>query len=138
MLRINGVADPAFHVDTRDQRIHEITARDRPMLAESQDRGDDRAGRMNDVSRMGIVVVQNMRADAVDQSGVQDIEPLLSSEDARLCGPRKRCERRHRNVDGFMMRTANRASNPVEQGARRFLANGWRQICKLRGDDVSR
>ena len=84
MFRIDRISDAAFHVDAGDQSRYEVMARNRTMLADRQYRGNHRPGRMNDVMRVCIVVVEHMRADAVDEGSVHDIEALASAKNARL------------------------------------------------------
>ena len=84
VFRIDRISDAAFHVDAGDQSRYEVMARNRTMLAEREYRGDHRPGRMNDVVRVCIVVVEHMRADAIDEGGVHDIEPLAPSKNAGL------------------------------------------------------
>src|SRR5262249_6363844 len=93
---------------------------------------------MNDVPRMRVVVIEHMRADAVDESGVHDVESFLTAENAGLRRAGKRRESRHSDADCFVPRSTNRASHPIEQRARRFLAYRCREVGELSRNDVVR
>src|SRR5436309_14120744 len=83
---------------------------------------------MNNVPRMRIVVIEHMRADAVDESGVYDVESFVTAENAGLRRAGKWRESRHNDGDCFVPRSTNRAAHPIEQRARRFLAYRRRQV----------
>src|SRR5581483_10387687 len=84
MRRIHRVADAALDLDAEDKRMQKFRAADWRTFGERQDRGRDRAARMDDGLEMSIVEVEYVRADAVDQRGVQYIQPLAPPEHARL------------------------------------------------------
>src|SRR5262245_54411405 len=101
---------------------------------------------MNDVARMCIVIVENVRADAIDQRCIQNIEPFFSAKNAGLWGPGKRRHGGKRDVYRFVTRAAERAAHPIQQRACRFLSNrggkiagrcGYDEACK-RARDVLR
>jgi hypothetical protein len=85
-----------------------------------------------------VVEVQHVRADSINQRGVQDIHPLSSAEQARLVRSRERSERPYRDLDGFMLRAADRAARPVDERAARLGAHGRRQIAGTGFEDVGR
>src|SRR5262245_25880769 len=138
MLRIYGVSDAAFRIHTQDERIYEITSRDWTMFAECQNRGDHGTCRVNDVTGMGVIVIENVRADTVDQSGIQDVEPLFSAKDARLRRSGKGAHCGKRDTHSFVTGAAKRASNPIQKGTCRFLQDRSRKLRGFGGYDVAR
>src|SRR5438093_12929643 len=93
---------------------------------------------MNDVPRMRVVVIEHMRADAVDESGVHDVESFVTAENAGLRRAGKWRESRHSGADCFVPRSTNRAARPIEQRARRFLAPRRGKVGGLCRNDVVR
>jgi hypothetical protein len=59
------------------------------MFAQRQNSRDHWAGRVNNVAGMRVVVVQDVRADTVDQRGVQNIKTFFPAENTSLRGTRK-------------------------------------------------
>src|SRR5215831_19552824 len=106
------------------------------MFAESQNRGDHRTGGMNDVARMRIVVIENVRADAVDQRCIQNIESFFSAKNAGLCRPGKKSHRRNGNAYRFVTRAAQRAAHPIQKRACRFLSDRSGKITGLCRYDI--
>src|SRR5579859_2749560 len=70
---------------------------------------------MNNRLQMGIVVIENVTADAVDKRRVHDVEALGTAKQVCLRRPGKRRERRHRAIHGFVMRTTDSDSDPIHQ-----------------------
>src|SRR5947207_10221430 len=93
---------------------------------------------MNDVPRMRVVVIEHMRADAVDESGVHDVESFVTAENAGLRRAAKWRKSRHSDADCFVPRSTNRAAHPIEQRARRFLAYRRGKVGGLCRNDVVR
>jgi hypothetical protein len=70
-----------------------------------------------------VVVVVDVRADAVHQRGEQRVEPLGASEHARRGRSGERTERAQRDVDRFVAGAAERAADVVDQRAQRFVVH---------------
>jgi hypothetical protein len=87
---------------------------------------------------MGVVEVEDMRADAVDQRRVQHVHPLGPAEDARLGRPAERSQRidrdRHRLVPGG----ADGAAEPVQEGAQTLMPDIRRQVLITGGSEMAR
>jgi hypothetical protein len=85
--RVDGVADPAFDFRPEDKRMQEVASGDRLRFGDRENRGRDGAGRMDDRLQVCVVEIKDVRADAVDERRVQDVEALASSEEAGLARP---------------------------------------------------
>ena len=81
---IDAISDPAFDIDANDKRRQKVFARDRTMLAQSQNRREDRPRRVDHATCVGVVVIQDVRSDAVDQGGIENIESFRSPEETGL------------------------------------------------------
>src|SRR5581483_5810418 len=138
MRRIHRVADAALDLDAEDKRMQKFRAADWRTFGERQDRGRDRAARMDDGLEMSIVEVEYVRADAVDQRGVQYIQPLAPPEHARLRSTGKFRERRQRTLDGFVPATADGAADPIQKRSQRLAPCGVGNVGPTRIDDVLR
>ena len=79
--------------------------------------------------------VEHVRTDAVEQRGVQDVEPLASSEHRGLRGARHRREGGDRDVHGLVTGASDRAAEPVHEGARRVVAGRPWNVRGLGGGD---
>lgn len=93
---------------------------------------------MNDRFQVGIVKIEDMAADAIDEGGVHDIQALASAKQADLPGAGKRAYGGHCPVHGRMVRPADGDANPIEQGADAFLAHACRQVIMAGPDDITR
>ena len=118
--------------------FREVAPGDRPVFRQRQDRRGHRTRRVNDGPQVGVVVIEDVRADAVHQGRVQHVQLFLAPEHRRLAGPRKRRQRRNRDIHGFVPRAADRAARPIQQRALRFLANRSREVLVFRGDHIAR
>ncbi len=85
---------------------------------------------------MGVVKIEHVRADAVDQRRAQRIRTLAPAQELRLWRAEKRLQRGHRVIDRFMMRGTDGTAQPVEQGARGFVHHVGRQVLRARRDEV--
>ena len=70
MVGIDRVADPALDIDAEHQGVDEAFARNRPIFGQGEDGGGDRPGGMDHRLQMGVVEIEHVGADAVDQRGV--------------------------------------------------------------------
>ena len=125
---IDGVADAAFDFDAEHQGVQEIAPADRAVLGQRQDGRGHRTGGMDDGPQVRVVEIEDVRADAVHQRGVQHVHAFVAAEHGGLRGPGEWRERGDRDVDGLVARSADRAADPVQQGAGRLLAHGGREI----------
>src|SRR3990172_233457 len=85
--------------------------------------------------RMGIAERENVGADAIDEGGMQDVEPFRSTQRARLRRAAKRLDGRDRAINGSLVAAADRAAYPVQQTSLRFVNDVVRNIAGLRVDD---
>ena len=87
---------------------------------------------------MRIVEVEDVRADAVHQRGIEDVHALGSSEQGRLTGTGEWSRCRDDIADRVFMAAADRASDPIEQRSLGFVSDGLGNIVKARRDDELR
>jgi hypothetical protein len=90
-----------------------------------------------DRPRVGVVKVEHVGADAVDERRMQDIHALAAPEHRRLGRTAKRLNCRQRAFHGFMAAAADGATEPVQDGAARFVAHALRDIRPARIDEVT-
>lgn len=82
MLRPDGEPELALHLDARDERGQELPAADaaeplaRPELGRREQRAGDGAGGVDDGVQVRVVVVVDVRGDAVQQGGVLGVGEL--------------------------------------------------------------
>src|SRR5439155_14980671 len=79
---------------------------------------------------MRIVEVEDVRADAVHQRGIEDVHALGSSEQGRLTGTGEWSQCRHDIADRVFMAAADSASDPIEQRSLGFVSDGLGNIVK--------
>jgi hypothetical protein len=115
VLRIDGIADAALHFDAEDEGVQEVAPAHPPCLRQRQERGGDRPGRMDDGFQMRVVEIEDVRGNAVDERGVQEVELVAAAEDCGLARSRERAHRRQRAVDRRMDGAADGAPGPVEE-----------------------
>lgn len=84
MRREHGIADPALHLHAEHQRVDEIRPADLPVLGEGEQHAGNGPPRMNHRAQVRVVKIEDMRADAVDQRGMQRVEPLSPPQHARF------------------------------------------------------
>jgi hypothetical protein len=96
------LADPQFRLDSHHQRVDEVASADRPVLGQSQDRRGDRSRRMNRGVGMGVVKIENMRTDPVQQRGMENVHTLAAAEQRRPARAAEWKQRRNGVVDGFV------------------------------------
>ena len=137
MVGIDRVADAALGLDAERKRMDELGAADRAVLGEHEDRGRDRAGGMDHRLQVRVVEVEDVRADAVEQGGAEDVDAFAAAEDAGLGRAAERTERANRDIDRLVAGRTHGASEPVEERAHRVCANRRRQVTGFRGDDVA-
>ena len=136
MRGVDGVADAAFHLHAQHQGVQEVAPGDGPILRERQDRRSHRTGRMDDGPEVRVVVIEDVRGDAVHQGRVQNVHALLAAEDGGLRRAGKRRERADGDVHGFVPRPSHRAADPVQQSPRCFLIDRVGNVFRFRRDNV--
>ncbi len=128
MAGIHGIADPALDLHTQHERVQELGAGDGHVFRQRKDCGSDRPRRMDHGLEMRVVEIERVRRHAVEERRMQDVDPLVPSEHARLRGADERGERRQRTVHRLVARRADRAADPVEYRALRFMHDGRRDV----------
>jgi len=138
MRRDHGFADPAFGFNADHQRFDEVLPAHGTEFRQGQDSRRHRRGRMNGGLCMCIVEIKHMGADAVQQRGMEHVHPLGPTEQRRLVCAKKRRQRCDGVGDGFVLRAADRAADPIEQRAPGFMSHRFGHIGKARRDDKAR
>ena len=136
--RIDRVADSRFDLEAQDERVHEVAARHRVRAGVREQRGADRHARMDVVLRQRVVVLVHVRADAVQERGVQRVEALRAAEHARVALARERGERCDRDVERGLDAAAERAAEIVDDRALRFVLHVARDRVERAVDDIGR
>jgi hypothetical protein len=89
------------------------------------------------VFQVGIVIIENMTRDAVDESGVHDVEAFAAPEKRCLRRARERAQRRRGDIHRLMMRASDGDAHPVQQRSHSFFANVLRQIVISGRDQIT-
>jgi hypothetical protein len=87
VARVYRVADPALDFDADDERIHEGGSWNGLVLRQRHDRGRHGARRMDHGAQVRVVEVEGVRRHAVDQRGVEDVEPVAAAQDVACRAP---------------------------------------------------
>src|SRR5262249_61062202 len=104
-------------------------------LGERQKRSGARPAGMHEDLRVGVVEVEHVRSDALEQRSKQAIRPLASAGQRRLRRSGEGREAREGDVDRFMIRAADGAAGPVHERADRLAYYaGWQGVETRRGD----
>ena len=93
---------------------------------------------MNYGFEMRVIEIEDMRADAVDERSMHDIEPFAAAEHRSLRGSGKRRERSQRDIDGLVMRPTDCAAKPVQDGAHGLVLHRLCNVAVLRINDKLR
>ena len=120
MGRVNGVADPRLHFETKDERVQEIAARNVVGARVSEQRGRHRYARMDVVLGRRVVVLVDVRADTVEKRRMQRIEGFAPAEHACSGFARERCERLDGDIERGFDAAAHGATEVIQYGALRF------------------
>ena len=91
---------------------------------------------MHVVLRRGVVIVEDVRTDAVHQCRMQRIEFFGSREDARGRLARIRAERTNRSIHGVVAAAANRTADVVQDRAPGFVAHIRGNAVRFSSKDV--
>ena len=139
MAGIHRIADPALDLDAEDERVEKRVSGHGDVLGQREDRGCNRACRMNHGPEMGVVEVERVRRHAVEKRRVEDVDTLVPAKHGGLRRSHKRQERAQRAVHRFVLRRADGAADPVQHGALRFVHDRGRQFVDLRiGDEAGK
>src|SRR5215831_5737335 len=106
--------------------MQEIAARDRFVLGQSKDCRSYGPCGMNDGAEVCVVEVEDVGTHSVCKRRVHHIEALFTAQDAGLPGATERTEGGEGHLYGVVTRPTDRACHPIQQRARRFLADCWR------------
>ena len=93
------------------------------MLGQRQQRRRHRAGGVDDGLEVRVVEVEGVRGDAVDQRGAGHVDPLGAAQHAGLRGGLQQLHGGQRRIGGFVVRGADGAAQPVEEGAVRLVVH---------------
>ena len=104
--------EAALDFHTEDEGMKKVCAGDIAPLAEREESRIYRRAGMNRLL-VRVVEVQHVRADAVQECGVEDVEALATSEQGGLWRAREGLERGECASYRFVMRGADRAAQPV-------------------------
>jgi hypothetical protein len=124
VVGIHGIADAAAHVDAQHQRVDQGAAAGAGVLGQRQQRAGHRTGRMDDGLEVRVVEVEGVRADAVDQRRAGHVHALAPAEQGGLRRGLKRLHRRQRGAGSVVVRGADGAADPVDEGAVRLVVDG--------------
>ncbi len=138
MCRRHRSGDAALRLDAQHHGVDEVAAAEFAVFRQRQQRRDNGCGRVHRRGQVGVVEVEHVRADAVQQRGVHGVEPLLAAEQAGLRRAGKRGYGGECDLHRLMPRAADGDTHPVQQRARHFLAGGLRQVLVARRDQVAR
>ena len=148
VFRKHRQPDAALGLDTEHERVQQPLSADRPDAGQRprpiaalrtgardrQQRRPDRRARM-DRAGVRVVVVEHMRADAVQQCRMQHVDLLVPAVQRRHRRTEAGCEPAQRIADRVGLRTADRAAHPVDQCARGFVVERRRYRVRRAVDD---
>src|SRR5262249_48147132 len=86
--------------------------------------GGHRAGRVDDRLQVRVVEVEGVRGDAVDERGARHVDLLAAARDGGLRRGLQFGDGGQRGVGRFVLRRADGATEPVEEGAVRLVVDG--------------
>src|ERR1700744_1070536 len=96
------------------------------IFVERKYRRNNRSRRMNDRLQMSVVIIEDVRRDAVYEGGIHDIKGFSTPKNGRLCSSRERRESINGNFDCLVTRAPHSHTNPVKQRTPPFLAHAFR------------
>jgi hypothetical protein len=126
MGRVDGVAEPAFHLDPDDQRLEEGAPGKAVPFGEGQQRRGDRPRRVDDRLEVGVVEIEDVARNAHGESGAEQVGLALAARHRELRRAGEGRERVEGDVDGRMAGAADRAAEPVHEGPHRLAAGSLR------------
>ena len=137
MRWIHRIADAQLDFGPEDERIEQRRSADLVEFGRGKQGGPYRGARMYRV-RMGIVEVEHVRGDAVDERRIEGIAALAASGQGRLRGTEVRLQCRHGAFDRFVAAAADRATEYVDQCALGLVAHGCGNLLGARIHDETR
>ena len=87
VVRVHDVADAAGDVDAEHQRVDHLAPAGAAPLGQRQHRRGDRPGGMDDRLQVGVVEVEGVRGDAVDERGARHVDLLGAAEQRSPAAP---------------------------------------------------
>ena len=132
---IDGVADAAFHFHADDEGVQQLGAAQGLIFRHGKNRRGDGAGGMDDGLQMGVVEVEHVARDAVEQGGVHHVEMLAAAQDRGLSGACEGGQRRDGAVQRLVTRATDGAAHPVQEGGHAGLADIGGDIREARAHD---
>jgi hypothetical protein len=84
MARRNGVADAALDFHAEDERRQHLPAGQLARFCQRKYRRRNRCRGMNDRFRMGVVEIEKIRRDGIDERRPHRIEPFGPADDGRV------------------------------------------------------
>ena len=136
--RQHGARDAAFDFNAGDKGIDQFSTGCTAQFGQRQHGRRDRPARMHQRIGMGVIKIEHVRADAIDQRGVENVGALAASEQRRLRGTGKGAQCPPRNLDRGMRTRTYRAAGPVDQRASGLVYDRRGQGIKAARDAVTR
>lgn len=106
------------------------------VFGKRQDRRHGRTDRMEDGFKIGVFVVEDVTADAVDEHGVHNAETVAAPRQAGLWRARKRTRSGNRTLHRVFPRSADGAAHPIQKRTCAFLAHLRGRIVIARVDVI--
>ncbi len=132
----HGVADAALDLHTENECRENGLPRKSSGLRQCEHGRRDRRRRMNDRIRMGIVEIEQIGRNRVDERRGQRIEPFRTADDRGCRGPAERQQRAQRGSDGRVIRRTQRGREEVQDRAfRLMILRGNIRPCRA-GDEI--
>ena len=88
--RRDRIADPALDLDAEDEGGEQVPPGRSAGLRQRQHRRGDRRRRMNDRVEMGVVEIEQIGRNRIDEGGAERIEPFRTADDADGAGAAER------------------------------------------------
>ena len=101
----DGVADPALDFGAQDERVQHRRPGQAALFRKREHGRGDRRGRMDDRAQMGVVVVEQVPADRVDECGAEQIEPFRAAKHGHPFGAGQRRQNPHGHSIGGVWAT---------------------------------
>ena len=122
--------------DARTASVGERAAAYLGNLADREQGGGNRTRRVDDRLEMRIVEVEGVRRDSVHERRARHVDLLGSTQHGRLRRRLKHPDRRQSRLGGLVPRRTDRAADPVQEGAVRFVLDGVAPAPRrMRGDE---
>ncbi len=126
-------SDPAGDFAADRKRLQHVAAGAAAPLRQRQGGGGHRRGRMDDGRQMGVVVIEQVDRDRIDERRARRVHALPLADQDGLVRPGDRPQRARHRGDDRIARRAKGGREPVEQRAPGGLLHGRRKILPARG-----